>query len=184
MPGPSVAIGACRAAGRRASRPRPFVALALVAVLNAPCAAQDRYFDAGRVKLRYTDQGAGEPIVLVHGFSNRLELWTTVGIVQDLARDHRVITFDLRGHGRSGKPHDAACYGREMTLDIVRLLDHLGVTRAHIVGYSLGGHLTSQLPTLHPEGVRHRVSSTVRAGVPHIALGHSGAVVTPECPNA
>jgi pimeloyl-ACP methyl ester carboxylesterase len=132
-----------------------------VAVLNAPCAAQDRYFDAGGVKLRYTDRGAGEPIVLVHGFSNRLELWTTVGIVQDLARDHRVITFDLRGHGRSGKPHDPARYGREMAVDIVRLLDHLGITRAHIVGYSLGGHLTSQLVTLHPERF---LSATLVAG--------------------
>jgi pimeloyl-ACP methyl ester carboxylesterase len=161
MPGPSVAIAARRDSGRRASRARPFMALALVAVLNAPCGAQDRYFDAGGVRLRYTDQGAGEPIVLVHGFSNRLELWTTVGIVQDLARDHRVITFDLRGHGRSGKPHDPARYGREMTLDIVRVLDHLGIVRAHVVGYSLGGHLTSQLLTLHPERF---LSATLVAG--------------------
>jgi pimeloyl-ACP methyl ester carboxylesterase len=141
--------------------PRPFVALALIALLNAPCGAQDRYFDAGGVRLRYTDQGAGDPIVLVHGFSNRLELWTTAGLAQDLARDHRVITFDLRGHGRSDKPHDPARYGREMTIDIVRLLDHLGIARAHIVGYSLGGHLTSQLLTLHPERF---LSATLLAG--------------------
>jgi len=161
MPRSSLALGASRQMGRSANPARPFVALALVALLSAPCGAQDRYFDAGGVRLRYTDQGAGEPIVLVHGFSNRLELWTTVGIVQDLARDHRVITFDLRGHGRSDKPHAPARYGREMTLDIVRLLDHLGIARAHIVGYSLGGHLTSQLLTLHPERF---LSATLLAG--------------------
>ena len=147
--------------GRGATSTRPFVALALVALFNTTCGAQDRYFNANGVRLRYTDQGAGEPIVLVHGFSNQLELWTTTGVVQDLARDHRVIAFDLRGHGRSDKPHDPARYGREMTLDIVRLLDHLGIDRAHIVGYSLGAHLTSQLLTLHPERF---LSATLVAG--------------------
>jgi pimeloyl-ACP methyl ester carboxylesterase len=72
-------------------------------------------------------------------------------ILQELARDHRVIAFDLRGHGQSGKPHEPRAYGREMGLDVVRLLDHLGIARAHVVGYSLGGYFTSQLLTLHPE---------------------------------
>jgi pimeloyl-ACP methyl ester carboxylesterase len=117
----------------------------------APCTAQDQYFDAGGVRLHYVEQGKGAPVVLVHGFGNRLEIWTTTGIAPALARDHRVITFDLRGHGRSDKPHDPARYGHEMALDIVRLLDHLGIARAHIVGYSLGAHLTSELLTLHPE---------------------------------
>jgi pimeloyl-ACP methyl ester carboxylesterase len=161
MPRSSVAVNAARDPRRRAKRAWPFVVLALIALLNAPCAAQEQYFDAAGVKLRYTDQGTGEPIVLVHGFSNRLEIWATGGIVQDLARDHRVITFDLRGHGRSDKPHDPARYGREMTLDIVRLLDHLRIARAHIVGYSLGGHLTAQLLTLHPERF---LSATLIAG--------------------
>ena len=138
---------------------RPIVA-GLAALLAAtPSAAQDRYFDAGGVRLHYVEQGKGEPVVLVHGFNNRLEIWTA--IAQDLARDHRVITFDLRGHGQSGKPHSAAGYGREMSMDIVRLLDHLGIRRAHIVGYSLGAHLTSLLLTLHPERFN---SATLIAG--------------------
>ena len=82
---------------------------------------------------------------------NRAEIWASNGIFQDLSRDHRVIAFDLRGHGESGKPHDPARYGREMALDIIRLLDHLGIRRAHVVGYSLGAILASQLLTLHPE---------------------------------
>lgn len=136
-------------------------ALALLFLSSAPCAGQDQYFDAAGVRLRYVQQGAGDPVVLVHGFSNRLELWQDAGIAQDLARDHRVIAFDLRGHGKSDKPHDSARYGREMTLDIVRLLDHLHIPRAHIVGYSLGGILTSQLLTLQPDRF---LSATIIAG--------------------
>ena len=124
-------------------------------------AAQDKYFDAGGVRLRYVEQGVGVPVVLVHGFANTADIWSANGIVQALARDHHVIAFDMRGHGKSDKPHDAARYGREMGLDVVRLLDHLGIRRAHIVGYSLGGHVVSQLLTLRPERF---LSATLIAG--------------------
>jgi pimeloyl-ACP methyl ester carboxylesterase len=113
--------------------------------------AQDRYVEFNGIRIRYVEQGTGEPIVLLHGMGGTLETWTTSGILQDLARDHRVIAFDLRGHGKSSRPHDPKQYGREMGLDVVRLLDTLGIARAHIVGYSLGGMITSQLLTLHPE---------------------------------
>lgn len=59
--------------------------------------------------------------------------------------------FDDRGHGLSDKPHDPKQYGKEMALDIVRLLDHLEIKRTHIVAYSLGAMITSQLLTTHPE---------------------------------
>ena len=129
------------------------LAIAAAATLAIPrfVAAQDKFFDAGGVRLRYVEQGSGEPVVLVHGFTNTAEIWSANGIAQDLARRYRVIAFDLRGHGKSDKPHDPSKYGREMSLDVVRLLDHLGIRRAHVVGYSLGGHLMSQLMTLRPE---------------------------------
>jgi pimeloyl-ACP methyl ester carboxylesterase len=135
--------------------------LLLLAFAPALCLAQDRYFDAAGIRLRYVEQGAGEPVVLVHGYGNTADIWASNGIVRDLARNYRVIAFDLRGHGKSDKPNQPARYGREMTLDIVRLLDHLGIQRAHIVGYSLGGHLVSQLLTLHPERF---LSATLIAG--------------------
>jgi len=138
------------------------LALVLVAAwMPAQSLAQDKYFDAGGVRLRYVEQGAGEPVVLVHGFTNTLEVWAKNGIVQDLARNYRVIAFDSRGHGKSDKPHEPARYGREMALDVVRLLDHLGIQRAHIAGYSLGGYVVSQLLTLHPERF---LSATLVAG--------------------
>jgi pimeloyl-ACP methyl ester carboxylesterase len=135
--------------------------LLLFALAPALCLAQDKYFDAAGVRLRYVEQGAGEPVVLVHGYGNTADIWAANGIVRDLARNYRVVAFDMRGHGKSDKPHDSARYGREMTLDIVRLLDHLGIQRAHIVGYSLGGHLVSHLLTLHPERF---LSATLIAG--------------------
>jgi pimeloyl-ACP methyl ester carboxylesterase len=137
------------------------VAAAALSFLPKTGAAQDKYFDAGGVRLRYVEQGAGEPVVLVHGFANTLDIWAANSIVQSLAPSYRVIAFDMRGHGKSDKPHDPAKYGREMGLDVVRLLDHLGIRRAHVVGYSLGGHVTSQLLTLRPERF---LSATLIAG--------------------
>jgi pimeloyl-ACP methyl ester carboxylesterase len=57
----------------------------------------------------------------------------------------------LRGHGLSDKPHDPAQYGVEMVNDVVRLMDHLGIAKAHVVGYSMGGFITLKLLTMYPE---------------------------------
>jgi len=122
-------------------------------VLLAPAisSAQDQFFDSNGVTIHYIEQGRGEPIVLLHGVGGSLQNFVTRGVLPNLARDYRVIALDLRGHGQSGKPHDPKQYGREMSLDVVRLLDHLGIRRAHVVGYSLGAFLTAQLLTLHPD---------------------------------
>lgn len=137
--------------------------LAIAILLGIPAAgiAQDKYFVSDGVRIRYIDQGTGEPIILLHGLGGSVESWSTVGILQDLASDHRVIAFDARGHGKSDKPHDPKLYGRQMALDVVRLLDHLGIRRAHVVGYSLGGMLTSQLLTLRPDRF---ITATLIAG--------------------
>jgi pimeloyl-ACP methyl ester carboxylesterase len=126
-------------------------AAALVLVLAASGLAQDRFFDSAGVRIRYVEQGAGEPIVLIHGNGGSLQGWIDAGVLPSLARDHRVVAIDARGHGKSGKPHEAKAYGREMGLDVVRLLDHLGVSRAHIVGYSMGANITAMLLTQHPD---------------------------------
>jgi len=113
---------------------------------------EGRYFDSNGVKIYYTDEGQGEPVILVHGFAATADLnWRLPGIVRRLARHYRVITFDHRGHGLSEKPHDPKLYGREMVEDITRLMDHLGIEKAHVVGYSMGGFITLKYLTLHPE---------------------------------
>src|SRR5687767_2761185 len=106
-------------------------------LLATPARGEDNFFDSGGVRIRYIDQGAGEPIMLIHGNGGRLEAWTDYGVMQNLARDYRVIAFDARGHGMSGKPHDPTAYGRQMGLDAIRLLDHLKIKQAHIIGYSM-----------------------------------------------
>lgn len=149
-------------------RPRAIIfgTFAVIAclVLSSPLAfAQDKFFDSNGVKIRYVESGSGPPMVLVHGFGNTVETWmnagrfgdvaksSNAGPFDDLAKSYHVIAFDLRGHGKSGKPHDAKQYGPELALDVVRLLDHLRIPRAHIVGYSLGANITSQLLTLRPD---------------------------------
>jgi pimeloyl-ACP methyl ester carboxylesterase len=141
--------------------PLMVASLALCCAVALGAQPRDQYFDAGGVRLHYVEQGSGEPVVLVHGLGNTLQIWTANRIAQALSGSYRVIALDLRGHGGSAKPHDPRAYGREMGRDIVRLLDHLGLQRAHVVGYSLGGNLTSQLLTLSPERF---LSATLIAG--------------------
>jgi pimeloyl-ACP methyl ester carboxylesterase len=114
--------------------------------------AGDKYFDAGGVKIRYTEEGRGEPVVLIHGFGANVEVqWALPGLIKALAKDHRVIAFDVRGHGKSGKPHDPKKYGAEMAEDVVRLLNHLKIKKAHVAGYSMGAIITARLLVAHPD---------------------------------
>ena len=79
-------------------------------------AAKDRFFESNGVTIHYVEQGVGEEVVvLLHGFSSSAEeSYVRPGVVAELAKTHRVLAVDLRGHGRSGKPHEPAKYGREM----------------------------------------------------------------------
>jgi pimeloyl-ACP methyl ester carboxylesterase len=113
--------------------------------------AQDQFFDSNGARIRYLDRGQGEPIIFLHGNTRSLEMWIDCGVLPNLERDYRVIAFDARGHGQSDKPHAREDYGREMGLDAIRLLDHLGIARAHFIGYSMGSHIVSQLMTSHPD---------------------------------
>jgi len=111
-----------------------------------------QYFDADGVRLFYRVEGSGVPVVLVHGYGVNADLnWQRSGVVRALRKDYQVITLDVRGHGRSDKPHDPAAYGVETVRDVIRLLDHLGIPKAHVVGYSMGGFITIKLTTLYPD---------------------------------
>ncbi len=133
--------------------------IALIALLSSPVSRmaadaprQDLHFDSGGVRIRYTVQGEGVPVILVHGFTATVEWnWDNPGITGALASQFRVIAMDCRGHGRSGKPHDPAAYGFHMVDDVIRLMDHLGVFRAHLAGYSMGGGIALQAVTTYPD---------------------------------
>ena len=112
---------------------------------------ESRSFDSAGVRIRYVEAGAGEPVVLTHGFSSTVEnQWIETGVFDKLARHYRVIGIDGRGHGLSGKPHEAAQYGPQAATDVTRLLDHMGLQKAHIIGYSLGAILNGYLVTQAP----------------------------------
>lgn len=109
-------------------------------------------FNSDGVRIFYSDEGSGPPVVLLHGFAVNSDLnWRLPGITPRLAREFRVISMDLRGHGLSGKPRDPARYGAAMAEDVVRLLDHLGMRKVQLVGYSLGGIVALKLAVTHPE---------------------------------
>ena len=110
------------------------------------------YFDSAGVRIRFVERGTGEPVVLVHSYGGDLDSeWIATGVIEALAQAYRVIAFDVRGHGESDKPHDPKAYGVETAWDIARLLDHLGIEKAHVVGYSGGAHSVAQLLTLAPQ---------------------------------
>jgi len=98
------------------------------------------------------DKGHGAPVVLLHGFTGSYARhWEGPGVIQALeTAGYRVIALDCRGHGQSGKPRDSSQYGLEMVRDVIRLLDHLKIDRAHIVGYSMGGTIANQLLVRYP----------------------------------
>jgi pimeloyl-ACP methyl ester carboxylesterase len=111
-------------------------------------------FASNGVKIAYFEQGAGEPVVLIHGWLSSGGInWALPGISAQLARDFRVIALDVRGHGHSDKPNDEDKYGTELVDDVVRLLDHLKIEKAHVVGYSMGGIIAGNFLAKHPDRV-------------------------------
>ena len=115
----------------------------MVCLLPAASAAQQtgNTFDSRGVRIHYVDKGRGTPVVLIHGLTGSYARhWETPGAIEALEKaGFRVIAIDCRGHGQSGKPRNPSEYGLEMVEDVVRLLDHLRIEQAHVVGYSMGG---------------------------------------------
>lgn len=111
-------------------------------------------FDSNGVKIAYFVQGRGEPVVLIHGWLSSAGInWALPGTSDLLSKDYQVIALDVRGHGLSDKPMTEEAYGAELVEDIVRLLDHLKIKKAHIVGYSMGGIICAKFIAKHPDRV-------------------------------
>jgi len=136
--------------------------LALCSMSNARGA--DSFFDSNGVKIRYATAGAGEPVVLIHGWMGDSTMW---GAKLSAPEGFQLIAFDCRGHGKSDKPHDPDKYGVEMSEDVVRLLDHLKIKKAHLIGYSMGAFIVGKVAATHSD----RVLSVTYGGQAPIIAG-------------
>ncbi|NIX76595.1 alpha/beta fold hydrolase [Microvirga terricola] len=123
-----------------------------------------RYFNSAGVSIAYVDaapeEGHGAPILLIHGFaSNYAVNWLNTLWFKSLTKaGHRVIALDNRGHGESEKLYDPAAYDSNlMAGDALRLLDHLEIERADVMGYSMGARITAHLALMAPDRMRSAI---------------------------
>lgn len=132
-------------------------ALAASAAPPSPIATADRYLtiDGARVRIRTEGPADAPAIVLIHGFTFSLESWD--GWAADLARDHRVVRYDLAGHGLSN-PDPKGRYGTKDRVGQLRaLMDRLGIAKAVIAGNSFGGLIAWNFAAAHPDRVEKLV---------------------------
>jgi pimeloyl-ACP methyl ester carboxylesterase len=127
-----------------------------------------QHFDSDGVDIAFIDEGEGPATLLIHGFaSNHRVNWVSTSWLRDLtAAGRRVIALDNRGHGESGKPRDREAYRTPiMAEDARRLLDHLRIERADVIGYSMGARIAAFLALAHPERVRSAVFGGLGEGM-------------------
>lgn len=109
--------------------------------------------DRGGVTLDYEVHGSGSPLILTHGYSSTSAMWH--GQIDALSRHHKLILWDMRGHGESDYPDDPAAYSEAHTVgDIAALLDAVGADTAIVGGLSLGGYMSLAFHCAYPERVR------------------------------
>jgi pimeloyl-ACP methyl ester carboxylesterase len=107
------------------------------------------------IDLYYETQGAGEPLLLLHGGSGCHEDWAYVGRDQ-LVREYTLILPDARGHGRSTNPGRTITH-RQCALDTLALLDQLGVKKCRAIGISMGGNILLHIATMKPDRIQAMV---------------------------
>ena len=124
---------------------------------TAESAGSGQYADVNGISLYYETYGAGRPMVLLHGGLGSGEMFGP--ILSTLADHHQVVVVDLQGHGRTAdidRPFDV----RFMADDVAALIDHLGLEKPDVVGYSLGGGVAFQVAFRHPEKVGRLVAAS------------------------
>ena len=131
-------------------------------------------FQSDSVEIAYEVTGEGAPVLLIHGFASnaRVNWHGTMWVKTLVAAGHRVIAYDNRGHGESGKLYDPAAYcAAAMAEDGRRLLDHLEISTADVIGYSMGARLAALLAIHHPARVRRAVLGGLAANMIHGLAG-------------
>ncbi len=138
-----------------------------------------------RVKLYYEEHGEGTPLVLAHGIGMNADLWDTNR--DALGAHHRLVLWEPRGHARSDSPDDPAKYSfPRCAFDLKAVLDHLGISKAHVGGLSLGAGIATRFTLRFPRRVRSLLvtNSSSAAGLPlpvdHIVMRAQSIKVTLE----
>src|SRR6201996_5248256 len=104
------------------------------------------------VELYYEGHGEGPVILLTHGYSSSADMWR--GQIAPLSKAHKLVIWDMRGHGRSDYPDDQAAYSEAATVaDMAALLDAVGADKAIVGGLSLGGYMSLAFHRVHPDRV-------------------------------
>jgi pimeloyl-ACP methyl ester carboxylesterase len=150
---------------------RRFASLILIAMLSVAAAfaasagppSHDFFTTKDGVKIHYMQSGtSGSYVVLIHGYTGSAEgNWYRNGVAEKLSENHRVVAIDCRNHGRSDKPTPG---GPGKAEDVIELMDHLKIAKAHIHGYSMGGGITGSLLATNPQ--RFITASFGGSGVP------------------
>ncbi|MET3560004.1 pimeloyl-ACP methyl ester carboxylesterase [Bartonella japonica] len=111
------------------------------------------FFEYDGLRFAYREEGQGTPILLIHGFGSSARVnWHATGWFRTLTEaGYRVIALDNRGHGDSVKSYNPAFYmPQAMAGDAVKLLEHLGLSKAHVMGYSMGARISAFMALLYP----------------------------------
>ena len=109
--------------------------------------------DRDGVKIYYEVHGDGPPLILTHGYSSTSEMWN--GQIAALSKRHKLVLWDMRGHGRSDYPDNPAAYSETLTIgDMAAVLDEVGARQAIVGGLSLGGYMSLAFYRAHSERVR------------------------------
>ena len=110
------------------------------------------YLDRDGIRIYYEVHGTGPTVLLSHGYSATSAMWAPQ--LDALGAGHRVVIWDMRGHGASDSPDDPAAYSEAHTVgDMAALLDTLDAPHAVIGGLSLGGYMSLAFYAAHPERV-------------------------------
>ncbi|MEX0675654.1 MAG: alpha/beta hydrolase [Pirellulales bacterium] len=121
-------------------------------VLAEPTRSHGYLVVSDGLKIHYVVVGRGTPVILIHGAGgSAVGNWFANGIAQALAKNHRVVAIDCRGHGQSDNPPGGAMPNRVMAQDVIELMDHLDIAKAHVHGYSMGGAICEQMLARYPE---------------------------------
>ncbi|MCP4385258.1 MAG: alpha/beta hydrolase [Hyphomicrobiales bacterium] len=144
------------------------------------------YFQSDDVDIAFLDQGKGEPILLIHGFaSNHVVNWKATGWIDSLMQaGRRVIALDVRGHGQSEKLTDPKQYRIPLlAADAAALIDHLGLGRVDVMGYSMGSRIGAFLAVGHADKVRSLVIGGMGMALVDGMGGEDAIVAALEAPD-